>query len=198
MLLVSKLVLYRPLDAQAQSDETPVHPVAKMMHDPQSRPILAQYIRETYRVSPAVASRVVEAAFVAGEENGIDPVLALAIAAKESSMQPKAVSTAGAKGLMQVNEAYEKERMKKHGVHDLSDIEGNIRIGTEILSDYLVMAEDNLSRALQFYHAGPYAKRFFDYYLVAVKRLYREFIGAHHVRRYGSSMDIDVAPLSFR
>ena len=69
-----------------------------------------------------------------GEEYGISPELILAIIRYESCYIPT-VSNGNCKGLMQVNDVVHKERMKKLGVTDIYDVDGNIHVGTDFIAE---------------------------------------------------------------
>lgn len=80
-----------------------------------------------------------------------DPDLVLAIMAVESDFNPKAVSSVGATGLMQVMPHW-KRVLGIQG--DLEDIGTNIHYGLQVLGFYLEMYQD-LEMALTAYNRGP-------------------------------------------
>jgi len=87
-----------------------------------------------------------------GNEYGIDPELLEAIAWRESRWTANVVSENGTcKGLMQINEKVHGERMKKLGVTDIYDVDGNIHVAADYLNELL---EDNpsIEYALARYH----------------------------------------------
>lgn len=102
-----------------------------------------------------------------GEEYGICPELLMAVIEKESSGRPEVVSGMGCVGLMQINPKYHTERMERLGVTDLTDIDGNVHMGTDYLVElfkehgdiYLVLMCYNMgeSRAKKLYEAGEYS-----------------------------------------
>lgn len=59
----------------------------------------------------------------------------MAVIERESSGRPTVVSDMGCVGLMQVNPRFHSERMKRLGVTDLTDIDGNIHVGTDYLME---------------------------------------------------------------
>src|SRR5262249_30880101 len=82
---------------------------------------------------------------------GRDSNLVLAMIATESAFNPKAVSSAGALGLMQVMPQWKKVL----GIDgDLQDVELSIRYGLQILGFYSEMYKD-LEMALTAYNRGP-------------------------------------------
>lgn len=80
-----------------------------------------------------------------------DPDLVLAIMAVESDFDPKALSSVGAVGLMQVMPHW-KRVLGIQG--DLEDIGTNIHYGLQVLGFYLEMYQD-LEMALTAYNRGP-------------------------------------------
>lgn len=89
---------------------------------------------------------------VAGEFD-LDPNLVRAVMAQESAGNPHAVSTAGAKGLMQLIDSTAKDM----GVSRVFDPEQNIRGGVKYLRMLLDRFEGNQPLALAAYNAGPSA-----------------------------------------
>ncbi len=81
----------------------------------------------------------------------VDPKLVKAIIATESCFDKKAVSSVGARGLMQLMPATAKEL----GVKDSFDSNQNIRGGIKYFSQMLTRFNDNTELALAAYNAGP-------------------------------------------
>jgi soluble lytic murein transglycosylase-like protein len=82
---------------------------------------------------------------------GLDPNLARAVIAVESGFEPRAVSAAGAAGLMQL----EPETARAYGVSNVFDPAQNLRGGTAYLRDLLARFGGDVPRALAAYNAGP-------------------------------------------
>lgn len=91
---------------------------------------------------------------------GVDKVLVYAVIRTESSFNPEAVSSIGARGLMQITEStFEWAQMKMGGefledsYDDLFDPETNITYGTFLLSAF-IKEFGSIDNALCAYHAG--------------------------------------------
>ena len=81
---------------------------------------------------------------------GLDAALVAAVAQVESSFDPRAVSHAGAKGVMQLMD----ETAADYGVTNVFDPKQNIDAGTRHLSDLLKAFDGNLKLSLAAYNAG--------------------------------------------
>ena len=82
---------------------------------------------------------------------GVDKNLVLAIIKQESNFNPNAISSAGAKGLMQLMDF----NSEAYGVKNPFDIEENINAGVKHIKSYLDMYNGNVEMALMAYNAGP-------------------------------------------
>ena len=87
----------------------------------------------------------------AGREWNVDWRALKAIAAQESGGNPRAVSKAGAQGLMQIMP----ETAKGLGVTDAFDPEQSIYAGAKYMNEALTAEKDNPQAALLYYHGGP-------------------------------------------
>lgn len=85
-----------------------------------------------------------------GEEYNIAPELLEAIIWHESRYTP-GVYAGSCKGLMQINVTYHQDRMKKLGVKDIFDVDGNIHVGADYLAELFALYEDP-AVVLGFYH----------------------------------------------
>lgn len=99
---------------------------------------LTEYIAKRYRVAQDAVVGFVSAAYRAGGDFKVDPLLILAVMAIESRYNPVAESPLGAKGLMQVIPKFHQEKLVEHGGETaLLDPEINIQVGARILREYL-------------------------------------------------------------
>jgi soluble lytic murein transglycosylase-like protein len=114
-----------------------------------SRPAAGNIARP--RVPQQLMSHFDEAA----RRYGLDPALLAAVASVESGFNPRAVSPAGAIGVMQLMPATAGEL----GVTDPYDPRQNILGGARYLSQMLAAHKGNLTLALASYNAGPGAVR---------------------------------------
>jgi soluble lytic murein transglycosylase-like protein len=116
---------------------------------------VTEFIARRYRVSEDATAGFVAAAYRAGREQAIDPLLILAVMAIESRYNPVAESSMGAMGLMQVMPKYHAEKLHEHGGEQaLLDPEVNIQVGTRILREYMRRLGET-EAALQMY-AGAF------------------------------------------
>jgi soluble lytic murein transglycosylase-like protein len=89
------------------------------------------------------------------DEEGLDASLIKAVALVESGFNPRAVSRAGARGLMQLMPA----TARQYGVKDPHDPYQSLRAGAQHLRKLLVEFEGDISLALAAYNAGSGAVR---------------------------------------
>jgi soluble lytic murein transglycosylase-like protein len=98
----------------------------------------------------ALARRIAAAVETESQAAGQDPNLVLAIIAVESDFNPRAVSPAGAVGLMQVMPLWK----PVFGPADLREPEASIHAGVQILGQYQELYGD-LALAVTAYNRGP-------------------------------------------
>ncbi len=85
------------------------------------------------------------------KKHGIDPALVKAVVKVESNFNPKATSSVGAKGLMQIMP----DTAKDLGIKDLYDPKDNLEGGIKYLKRLLKKYDNDISLALAAYNAGP-------------------------------------------
>lgn len=110
--------------------------------------LIAESIARRYRVAQDAVTGFVAAAYRAGTEWKIDPLLLLAVMAVESRYNPVAESSFGAKGLMQVIPKFHPDKVQDE--QSLLDPDTNIQVGARILREYLRRAGE-MEAALQMY-----------------------------------------------
>lgn len=140
--------------AQALAECRPaqVEPPAPALTGAEQR--LARYLSRRYVLGLASSEQVVQAAYAAADEVGLDPLLLLAVAAVESSFNPLAESVMGAKGLMQIIPKWHREKLESLGGDEaLFDPEANILLGARILKEY-VHRTGTVQAGLQFYNGA--------------------------------------------
>lgn len=96
--------------------------------------------------------------FEVGEKQGVDPRFIHAVIWQESRYQPKALSHAGAQGLMQLIPA----TAERFGCDDPHDPVKNVTAGTKYLSWLLKRFSGNVELALAGYNAGEGAVDKYD------------------------------------
>lgn len=90
-----------------------------------------------------------------GYEYSICPELLMAIAEKESMLNPNA-NNGTCKGLMQISEKWHKSRMKKLGVTDLYDPYGNILVAADYIME-LAEKYESITLVLDIYNGNSNA-----------------------------------------
>jgi len=95
-------------------------------------------------------------------EQGLDPALVASVVLQESTFDAAAVSSAGARGLMQVmlrtgrqvsRNLGQKPKLQKNALHDA---ETSLKLGTSYLRQLLDRFGGRVERALAAYNAGPH------------------------------------------
>lgn len=139
---------------------------------------LADYIEENFAVEEDQAFSIVSTAVEHGNRQGINPELLLAVIAVESTFKHDAVSSQGARGLMQIlPRAHPGTIREIGGAHALFEPENNIKVGTQILVSYLNASQGDMHRALARYNGSLGSKKRALAYSSKVMRIYRQLQG---------------------
>jgi len=122
---------------------------------------LASHIAETWKMPLPSTQRIVEAAFSQAQAQRVSPTLILAVVAQESSFRATARSSYGAQGLMQVSARHLADKLKGLQSSALYRPETNIRVGTQVLAEYLEQHNGRLDQALKKYsgNASSYPRK---------------------------------------
>lgn len=107
----------------------------------------------TARINPAHRKQYGPLATAIAREHKLDVALLHAVITVESGYNPKARSSKGAIGLMQLMP----ETARRYAVKNIWDPRDNLNGGAQYLRDLLVMFNNNLSLALAAYNAGEAA-----------------------------------------
>ena len=120
---------------------------------------IATILSGQFRVARGESTAIAHAVLDAADRFAMSPVLLLGVIATESGFNRRAVSSAGAQGLMQVLPSAHPQLVS--GGKDLSDPVVNVTIGSSILRGYLDAAGGNVDSALSRYSGGGkgYARR---------------------------------------
>jgi len=130
----------------AAEPEPAVHP---------GRP-LAEHLARHYRIGAPFAAQTMASAYLAAQENGLDPLLVLAVIGIESSFNPAAESGMGAKGLMQIIPRWHGALLDEHGGEELVlQPAVNIAVGTRILNEY-IRGTGSIEAGLQRYNGASW------------------------------------------
>ena len=118
---------------------------------------------------------------MAPAKHKMDPKLLHAVIQAESAYNPKAISSAGAIGLMQLMP----DTARRYGVTDRYDPEQNVDGGTRYLKDLLAMFNSDLKLAVAGYNAGEGAVMKYNY-SVPPYRETQDYV-RHVLKLYGKS-----------
>ena len=148
-----------PLPNLDQLEELFTQPQA--LQDEAAKQAQSRYLASKYQKNPKDIRQLVELAWAesAKRSSAIKPELLMAIMQKESALRPKIQNRYGAQGLMQVVRRWHRDKL--HPSESLLDPAVNIRVGADILEEYLEDADGNLTKALAKYsgNARGYSKK---------------------------------------
>lgn len=120
---------------------------------------MAEHISGTYRVNLAMTEEIIIQSIVESKKRDLPPELVLSLISIESTFRPQARSHMGAMGLTQVIPKYHPEKVAKIGsAKNLHTVNGSIKVGVEVLREYLDRSDGNLRQALQRYNGSLHDK----------------------------------------
>lgn len=93
----------------------------------------------------------------ATQVSGLDPILVFSLIKQESGFDRNALSSSGAKGLMQLMPFTAIDTRPSLELRSLSNSKTNIEVGSEYLVSLIKRFDGNWAMALAGYNAGPYA-----------------------------------------
>lgn len=111
------------------------------------------YRDKVVRKKYSVFSRIIDVVYYKSKEYGFNPNLILSLIQIESNFKPRAKSSKGAYGLMQVNYSVWKEELDIDNLR-IFNIEYNIDLGMQILKRYYDEASGDLLKTLHLYNNG--------------------------------------------
>ena len=109
------------------------------------------------KIDPLVSGIIAKSIFDNCDRYNLSENLVLHLIFRESSFNPMAVSSHGAKGLMQIMVGIHKKEIKElndFNNYEIYHIDKNIRIGCIILKKYIRKSNDCLEKALKRYVGG--------------------------------------------
>jgi soluble lytic murein transglycosylase-like protein len=128
--------------------------IAKIETVPDPRPLPTEPVsinaQPEARLSPADIQEMLARA---GQQHNLDADLLASVVKAESNGNARAVSRAGARGLMQLMP----KTAAEEGVDDSFRADQNVRGGSAYLNELLVRYHDNIALSLAAYNAGPAA-----------------------------------------
>lgn len=115
------------------------------------------------KIDPTTAKEIAIAVEKYAEEFNFPPELIICIIARESSFRPILTSSADCKGLMQINEKFHKEKLRKLNIKSdqIFHIDHNIHLGCMILREYYNKTK-TISGALTKYVGGNHKTYKYD------------------------------------
>jgi soluble lytic murein transglycosylase-like protein len=98
---------------------------------------LSAVVAKKYRVSYEATRSMIDLAYREAGQNGLDPMLVVAVMAVESRFNPIAQSESGAMGLMQVIPRFHPDKFADDGKKSIFDPHVNIELGAKVLKEYI-------------------------------------------------------------
>lgn len=144
-----------PADVQPVSCSESPQPIPKSTAAVERRKrAITRHLAAKYKQNKRDVRAYVDLAWRESAKNpAVEPELILAVIQKESSLDAKAESSYGAKGLMQVVPRWHPEKVGRY--ESLLDPKVNIRVGTAILQQY-IQEQGHIGKALVKYSGNAY------------------------------------------
>ncbi len=95
--------------------------------------------------------QIVNSSYNYSLQKGLDPTLVIGQMKQESCFNTKAVSFAGARGLLQVIPRWHRDKIKGRNLYNAPV---GIDVGTSVLKEYMTNSRNNTCRALRTYSGG--------------------------------------------
>lgn len=117
--------------------------ITKVKKNNQPKPIARRYPQTKEQLQKKYIDKTI---VVYSKKYGVEPVLIKAMIKVESNYNPKAVSSTGDMGLMQIN--------KCHKLKKPFDINENVEFGTKMMAGLLKQNNNNVRKSLYCYNTG--------------------------------------------
>lgn len=139
---------------------------------------LRKHLQNTYNVPAVDAVDILVSVFRYSDENNITPELVLSVIDSESSFRTDAKSSVGARGLMQVLPVWHQEKILLNGGSNelLWNPQFNIKIGTQILREYIVRSRGDMHEALARYNGSLGVNNGYPEKILRGKERYKTFM----------------------
>lgn len=149
------------------------------------------YIKQNYKTIPRVVRNDISVNIVSESiDNRISPELVVGIVEVESGFNPSAVSSKGARGLMQVMKEWV-EKFDLTSEYELHNIDTNIETGIGIFIIHLEEEDGNIEKALYKYVGGD--KSYVTKVFVSAGK-FVAFRSTNHQPKKDEGVDIDNKP----
>lgn len=148
-----------PSTVTARPVPTKLPPLVAAKRPTPDRKAITAYLAQEWKLGQAYASQVAVAVLAASNRYRVDPLLLLAVAATESSLQHSVGNPGGGVdpmkpyGIMQVAGQYHTEKFPG-GVVKRTSVRENVDIGARVLKEYMAIERGNERRALLRYNGS--------------------------------------------
>lgn len=138
---------------------------------------LRKHLQDHYKVSHSETVQIVSSVFKYSDAHNMAPELVFSIIDNESGFKPRAQSSRGARGLMQVLPVYHQDKIRVDGGSNdlLWKTDFNIKIGTRIFQEYLNKSRGNVREALARYNGSYGTNSGYPEKILRIKDKYRTY-----------------------